>query len=412
MRKLIGIIMISALVLSACQEAPKGNDDNKDSVSVTEGAEKPASTKPAKAPEKDSSVMLVSLDEARSQVASLLGSSYEGFSFPDYIVMTDADSVSDYSVEVYHNDDLAAVGEYLSKIWDDFVLVDRDKAEVSEYTNASIPGYYAETVFGEDYKYIYTTANDGMMCGNSLDSSWGNYSGVNESYEFEWGDVADDAVYELSDGSYSVTDAVKLVEDRCNEVLSEMEGDFTYKVQHLYVTDNSETATPDYKMIVGRCVNGIPLDTCEEFYTFEDTDYDKVFRGDGLTAIVHRKDKIDCFNTAKPLLKLNKENDHSEIVSPFYAIDRMKNEIASIGAGSFDYCGLVYLMEQERRENDKGEFYAFEYETSVKSYMKPFWVFMKKDPEAYGRNGNCNYYQNIVIVDALDASVYYFDATS
>lgn len=417
MKKIVLLFVSIMLLLSACQKAPEressgsvtteaGLDENVTGNKNDSLVDENVSHNEKKS--LDDIEMIVSFDEARNQLENIKGKSFGDIHFPDYYVMTLENQISEFEVSCYHAEDLEILEEQLGKIWDDYEKTDREKSRVQDYTNSERPDYKGESVFSENNEYIYTATSDGMICGNSLDSSWDGYGEIIKSYEIEWGDEIDDSVYELVDGEYSVKAAIAMVEERVNETLLGIEKDFTYKVQHLYVVKNAETDTYDYKMILGRFYGDIPIDTALGFYTYANIDYGKVFRGDGLLAIVHRKDKIDCFNTEKPLINITKLNDYDKIVSPEYAALKAQTEVASVGVGDYDYCGLVYMMEQKSRKNGNS-IYAFEYESKVTSYMRPYWVFFQQSEYLPSFNGNGNQYTHAILVDAIDGSLYYFD---
>ncbi|MEE3393870.1 MAG: hypothetical protein VZR00_09290 [Lachnospiraceae bacterium] len=214
------------------------------------------------------------------------------------------------------------------------------------------------------------------------------------------------------DGETKVRDAVSFVEDKFNKNLSQYENNkFTYKVQHLYVIKNPENDCYDFNMVIGRIYRDIPIDTCSDFLISPGKCYDKVHCGSHMMVIMRHKNKLDYVNIMTELFETESEEKEEKIISPLWAVNRIKETIAHVNGMSFVQCGLVYLITQKNELASKNEQDVLQ-EVNDTTYLRPVWLFSTKRSEnaIYGTRTKDGHGAS-VIVDALDGSLYYYEDT-
>ncbi|MCD7709588.1 MAG: hypothetical protein LUI02_06915 [Clostridiales bacterium] len=385
--------------IAGCEQAPDQESDNSTEVELT-------------------SEQYVTVAEAKEQARELAGGSLDGIYFPDYIALPEGDSVSTIKLTPWHmtEDDSDKILEAVQGIWQDYGSVDWSQIEDS-YTYDS-PGdyYWAVEKHDEDTGRWFSYDANGFFCVNSLQGMGMLYGdSCVKSYDFEWGDEAGEDTWQLMDGECSVSEAVETVEGLLNEYLSPLEDNaFTYRVQHLYVMKNPDTGCYEYNISIGRVYEDMAVETSSH-YEFNTTGqyYDVVHSGAHSIALMRHKGVLDCFNvvTRNALISIESAEEEESIISPIWAAQQIKDEIAHANRMSFSDVGLVYVLEQDNAEAEdhmQDTFQAIDDTT----YLRPVWAFLATPSSSSLYSGNTqDSHGECVLVDAVTGELYHYDCT-
>lgn len=315
----------------------------------------------------------VTLQEAKEQAEKLQGKNVKGFVFPENIVLPDGEKISDVKLTPWY---LGGHKEIQTMEREKALeFIEPDMIEVIQNTW----GGYDKIDWNSAKKKIFTDKHDeyswcqqrdkktgavcnfdtyGFFSGDSLNDTALKVTSSDKEYNFLWGDTAtEEDVYPLVDGEMSVPDAVAYTENLLNANLSKLEdGQFQYKVQHLYAVKNKDTEKYDFNIIIGRVYQGMNLDTIPSFSIRTKGQYhDKIHSGEMITAIMRRRESLSYINMGTELLKTEQETVLDQVISPYWAVSQMNQEMAGTGGMKFDNCGLVYLLMQDNYDAKRKE---------------------------------------------------------
>lgn len=391
MKKRLCIVSILTILLSACNKAPV-----REPVAGTEL-------------EEVQNGYYIYADKALEEMKEIRGKKIGNLEISEEINIPEQINVSTYKVTKCKVDDFGEIDDVVEKIWPDYYRIDKTNTEGETYTGID-PEYIGYGFHSSDRKYTYVSDSNGYIYFNSGISFETSYEIVDE-YDPEWGmTIPEDVEYELSDGKMKVSEAVAFTEETCNKNLYGFErGIDGYKVQHLYVVKNNDKYS--YILIVGKIIDGLPLDTAIEYYDSQDNNSEYAFSGSQFYVIINSKDKISYFHNGNYLMNIDKKEDYDKLLSPLSALKVVEDEIADVAIGKLDQCGLVYLMKQKRIVVD-GIQMAFSIDSEEETELRPFWMFSKGNDDINGYNGNNDYHGTTILIDALDGSAFYFDAST
>ena len=301
----------------------------------------------------------------------------------------------------------------IQSLWSDYDTVDWEKIQEQDFPNDNIPNYYGKEKSDKKTGKTYSYSSMGFFCGNSLgDEPEPSIDNCVKKYNFEWGEVASKQdKYALQDGELSVLDAVTYTEGLFNKHMRSFEKEkFTYKVQHLYVMKVPDQEYYSYSMVIGRLYNGMVVDTSSDFLLADGKSYPYTHCGNHIMATMCHKKTLDYVNTGFECFDIASTKAHKKIISPLWAVRKIKKEIAHIGGMSFQNCGLVYLLVQknhEAKDNVQGVYQCVDDTTC----LRPVWVFMTGASGSAFNTSTDDIHGASVIVDALDGTLYYYEET-
>ena len=400
--KKIGIIcalLFCIYIMVGCEDAPtnkKQSTEQEESIEESLASEK-----------------YVSLSEAKEQIKKLEGQSIEGLHFPEVIQMPDVQSVSEIKLAPYQWNDEKDMIQAISSLWRDYNTVNWDTVKET-VSKAKSSDYFAKVKTDKKTGYVYAYDTVGYFVGDSMNETELDISSCVAEYDFEWGDTASETdIYPMEDGEISVSDAVNYVENQLGKYLPPVEkNQFTYKIQHLYVLKNPDTGFHDYEMVIGRVYQGIALDTCSDFNLPEGTYYEKIHCGAHMIAIMRHKGSLDSIVNGVESLNIETASEAESVISPFWAVKQINQEIAHVGGLSFGYCGLFYMLEQDNgSKKDKEQGVYGQVSEEIPTSIRPMWVFMSKGDSA-SSNMTKDVHGASVLVDALDGSLWYYQSTT
>ncbi|MCD7708897.1 MAG: hypothetical protein LUI02_03385 [Clostridiales bacterium] len=395
---LVLAVTFAVIGIAGCEQAPDQESDNSTEVELT-------------------SEQYVTVAEAKEQARELAGGSLDGIYFPDYIALPEGDSVSTIKLTRWHapEEDGDKIITALQGIWSGYDSVDWSSIEPSHFTQGTDPNYWGISKHDDATGLWFSYDSVGFFCGDALQGMGQlNCDACVKSYDFEWGDaMGEEDSWELMDGECPVAEAVEAVESRLNEYLSPLESDaFTYKVQHLYVMKNPDTGCYEYNMSVGRVHEGMAVDTSSSYEFLEAGQYyDVVHSGASFMAVMRHKGALDFFNIGTELLDIESEEEEESIVSPIWAAQQIKEEIAHANKMSFSDVGLVYVLEQDNPEAGNRAQGYFDYVGDT-AHLRPVWAFLSAPMSSsldvgftQDSHGEC------VLVDAVTGELYHYDCT-
>lgn len=389
------ITLVSIFLAAGCEKAPdrSQNTQTEDSVSL-------------------SSEKMVSVQEAKDQIAKIKGKNIDGLQFPENFVLPTGKEVYEVKLSPWYTKDKKEMEDMIASLWNDYQKVDWSSVPEDSFPRKDKPNYYAVSKQDEESGRMYSFDAGGFFCGNSMNDTELHMDRCVKQYDFEWGDTASDKdEYELQDGKLSVPEAVAYTEKQLNTYLHPFEKkQFTYKVQHLYVKKDPENGHYDYDMVVGRVYRGGVIDTCSDFYLSEGKYYPYTHCGIEIEATMCHKNSLDMISTGAECLDVASNKKYDKIISPLWAVQRIKNEIAHIGGLSFQECGLLYLLVQDNRlakEKDQDVYQGVDDNT----YLRPVWAFMTEDRGISDGMRTSDVHGTSVVVDAIDGNLYYYEGT-
>lgn len=388
------ILLILTLCITGCQKAPKRDKDTTDKVDL-------------------SSDKLVPVQEAKRQTLKLQGINMDGLQFPKMIMFPDVQEISEIKLTPWYTQNDNDLKKVIQSLWSDYDTVDWEKIQEQDFPNDNIPNYYGKEKSDKKTGKTYSYSSMGFFCGNSLgDEPEPSIDNCVKKYNFEWGEVASKQdKYALQDGELSVLDAVTYTEGLFNKHMRSFEKEkFTYKVQHLYVMKVPDQEYYSYSMVIGRLYNGMVVDTSSDFLLADGKSYPYTHCGNHIMATMCHKKTLDYVNTGFECFDIASTKAHKKIISPLWAVRKIKKEIAHIGGMSFQNCGLVYLLVQknhEAKDNVQGVYQCVDDTTC----LRPVWVFMTGASGSAFNTSTDDIHGASVIVDALDGTLYYYEET-
>lgn len=397
-----GLLLVCMSVMGGCEEAPVSPGDG------DVGKEGEISL--------EDSQQYVSLEEARKQAEELEGNTVEDFCFPKHIEVPKVQEAGVFKVSSEDKRSLEEIKSAMGNIWTDYHTIDWGMAK--DTYPYEIPEDYDMRVEGrEDEKtgwWYSVSLTNGLygFAAASLKNMEENPASLVAGYDFEWGDTVTEDSYMLKDGEYTVSEAVSYTERVLNESLRQSgENQSEYKVQQLYVTrEHGEDDYCSFNMLVGKVLDGVVIDTSSSFEIHSGSYYDKVHSGVSLRVTMRDKNHIGYVNTSESLFGIEEESETDKIISPWYAVLLMNEQIAHVGQMSFSDCGLVYLMVQDNAKAENHEQDLFQGINDC-TYLRPMWVFMSKPAGGSVIYATNNSHGKSIIVDAIDGTLYYYEST-
>lgn len=225
---------------------------------------------------------------------------------------------------------------------------------------------------------VYSLDTDGFFCGDSGCMDEMSDTLCIKSYDFMQGDTASKKdIYNMKDGEISVYNAVVYTEKLLNNNLSNVEDNqFTYKVQQLDVLADRDgnLGYNCFNMIIGRIYNGTDINVSSDFYRTNKLvkPYDKIHGGTNILAIMNHKNKLDYINMLTESFGATQISSNEKIISPLWAVQMAGEQVAHTGNISFNRCGLIYVLEQDRNGD------GMEKTSNNETYLRPVWLFAKK----------------------------------
>ncbi len=355
----------------------------------------------------------VSLEEAKKQVIQLQGKNQEGFTFPEKIQMPDVQKVSEIKLTPWYPEKEEDLLKGIKNLWHDYDTVDWSAIEEKTFSNKKNAKYFGSEKEDPETGLLYSYDSSGFFSGDSLNDTELTSSHCIASYDFEWGDTAAEKdSYMLEDGELSVSDAVAYTENLFNQYMPGLEkGQFTYRVQHLYVMKDQDKDICDYNMVLGRVYQGVPIDTSSDFNITEGDSYEKNHCGIHIVAIMRHKNSLDYINTCNELIDVEATSEKDSIISPIWAVQQMNKEIAHDNGLKFDDCGLVYLLVQNNKLASKNRQDVYQGVSFATTYLRPVWLFLCDNIRNGFDTNTKDVHGTSVVVDALDGSIYYYQGT-
>lgn len=389
MKQKIIIVLLLCFLLQSCAEAPKKESPDN---GLKEWREED---------------IYVSPDEAKRQLSEIEANGYAGLTLSSHFNMSDFSEIGVYTFSGVKSDNPTYSKDWLMELWSgaDSFFASELREEKYCFDDGTC---YGVAYFSENEACSFEW--EGFMYGEGLIID--GEPELVKAYDFLWGDEAGEDEYELSDGTMKIKDAVSFVEEKLNSCsMKETEGVGQYKVQHLYVLKTDGNDFCDYKMKVGRILENVPMDTAGRYYCFDNATKYHV-EGSELDVVMRKCSSIDEISNENGVFVFDKIESHDKLISPKYAMDKIKNEITLVGIDSFEQHGLVYLrlLLNDEYIDENGNKPTEEEMLSVPIYVRPYWMFMNKNESQ--NCGNWDAHRDICLVDAIDGTVYYYDVNN
>ena len=372
----LSFILICIIFCVACENKPDSKNEEKSTEMIIEVSKEE---------------QYVTLEKAKEEINDIKGKTVNGFILPDSFMSLDADSVSVLRLQAYDSDDWDKVREVAGDVCPFFKELNDENSKIKYVDNGGF--YNSIEIKSNDKRYEFAADNGGFFFCSDDETIGEDDGNIKEYYDLEW--------EEKSIDDEKVSSAITDVENRLNKYLSEMEDNqFNYKVQHAFVSE-----TGFIRMIIGWVYNDTPMDVCSNFSVNYDKGYKVNVSGKYIIAY-YKNDEIVYFNTGLDLLDIENEETYEKVISPKYALQLMKEEIANEGNKmGFSQVGLVYMLTQEG-ETKNGVDVPYN-DTEI----RPYWMFSTElSSSALETDSGVRYiHGNTILVDAIDGKVYYYD---